>query len=73
MDATYIQGIIPAMITPMTEDEALDEKGFQKLVDGLILAGVHGIFTVGTAGEFWALSVEEKRRIYQWTAAVLTF
>ena len=25
MDATYIQGIIPAMITPMTEDEALDE------------------------------------------------
>jgi 4-hydroxy-tetrahydrodipicolinate synthase len=67
MDATDIQGIIPAMITPMTEDEALDEKGFQKLVDGLILAGVHGIFTVGTAGEFWALNVEEKRKIYQWT------
>lgn len=68
MDATYIQGIIPAMITPMTSDEMLDEKGFQKMVDGLIHAGVHGIFTVGTAGEFWALSVEEKKLIYRWTA-----
>jgi 4-hydroxy-tetrahydrodipicolinate synthase len=55
------------MITPMTEDEEPDEKGFQVIIDGLITAGVHGIFTVGTAGEFWALSMEEKKRIYQWT------
>ena len=68
MDATFIRGIIPAMITPMTEDEELDEKGFQKIIDGLIAAGVHGIFTVGTAGEFWALTMEEKKRIYQWSA-----
>ena len=68
MDVAFIQGIIPAMITPMTEDEELDEKGFQKIIDGLIAAGVHGIFTVGTAGEFWALTMEEKKRIYQWSA-----
>ena len=68
MDASFIRGIIPAMITPMTEDEALDEKGFQTIIDGLIDAGVHGIFTVGTAGEFWALSIEEKKKIYQWTS-----
>ncbi|MBM3279334.1 MAG: dihydrodipicolinate synthase family protein [Candidatus Handelsmanbacteria bacterium] len=35
----------------------------------LIEAGVDGIFTVGTAGEFWALSIEEKKRIYQGTVA----
>jgi 4-hydroxy-tetrahydrodipicolinate synthase len=67
MEATFIRGIIPAMITPMTEDEELDEAGFRTLVDGLIAAGVHGIFSVGTAGEFWALTIEEKRRIYGWT------
>lgn len=67
MDTTFIRGIIPAMITPMTEDEELDEKGFQRIIDGLIDAGVHGIFTVGTAGEFWALTVEEKKRVYEWT------
>ena len=67
MDTTFIRGIIPAMITPMTADEEPDEKGFQRIIDGLIDAGVHGIFTVGTAGEFWALTVEEKKRVYEWT------
>ncbi|MBW1961270.1 MAG: 4-hydroxy-tetrahydrodipicolinate synthase [Deltaproteobacteria bacterium] len=69
MEAQFVRGIIPAIITPMTEDEELDERGFQKLVDALIEAGVHGIFSVGTAGEFWALSVEEKKRVYHWTVA----
>ena len=67
MDTTFIRGIIPAMITPMTADEEPDEKGFQRNIDGLIETGVNGIFTVGTAGEFWALTVEEKKRIYEWT------
>ena len=67
MDTTFIRGIIPAMITPMTADEEPDEKGFQRIIDGLIDAGVHGIFTVGTAGEFWALTVEEKKRVYRWS------
>ncbi len=65
----FICGIIPAVITPMTEDEELDEKGMEVLIAHLIAAGVDGIFTVGTAGEFWALSIEEKQRIYECTVA----
>ena len=65
----FIRGIIPAVITPMTEDEELDEKGLEKLLDHLIGAGVHGVFTVGTAGEFWALTVEEKKRVFECTVA----
>lgn len=65
----FICGIIPAVITPMTEDEELDEKGMERLIAHLIEAGVDGIFTVGTAGEFWALSAEEKQRIYQCTVS----
>lgn len=63
----FVCGIIPAVITPMTEDEELDEKGLEKLLNHLIAAGVDGVFTVGTAGEFWALSAEEKKRVYEWT------
>ena len=67
MDTAFVRGVIPAMITPMTEDEELDEAGLKRLVDCLIDQGVHGIFTVGTAGESWALTAEEKRRVYGWT------
>jgi len=65
----FISGIIPAAVTPMTEDEELDERGLEKLLDHLIAAGVDGVFTVGTAGEFWALTVEEKKRVFEWTVA----
>ena len=67
MVAEFIRGIIPAMITPMTADEELDEQGMARLVDCLIERGVHGVFALGTAGEFWALTPEEKRRVYEWT------
>jgi 4-hydroxy-tetrahydrodipicolinate synthase len=65
----FIKGIIPAVVTPMTEDQELDERGLEVLLDHLIRAGVDGVFTVGTAGEFWALGFEEKRRVFEWTVA----
>jgi len=67
MKTDFIRGIIPALITPMTPTEELDEAGLRRLVDALIGRGVDGIFTLGTAGEFWALSLEEKKQVYAWT------
>ena len=58
-----LKGIIPALITPMTEDESVDEGGLRTLVDRLVDAGVHGLFVLGTNGEFISLSEEEKLRI----------
>ena len=63
----FICGVVPALVTPMTEDEQLDEKGLENLLNYVIGAGVDGVFTVGTAGEFWALTVEEKKRVFEWT------
>jgi 4-hydroxy-tetrahydrodipicolinate synthase len=57
------KGIIPALITPMTAAEAVDEDGLRTLVGRLIEAGVHALFVLGTNGEFIALSEEEKLRI----------
>lgn len=67
MDSTFVSGLIPALVTPMTCNEALDEAGLERLLDYVIDAGAHGVFTGGTAGEPWALSVEEKTRLYEWT------
>lgn len=57
------KGIVPALITPMTHDEEVDEAGLRVLVDRLIDAGVHGLFVLGTNGEFISLSEKEKLRI----------
>ena len=57
------KGIVPALITPMTADENVDEEGLRALVERLIESGVHGLFVLGTNGEFIALSEAEKLRI----------
>ena len=54
------QGIIPAMVTPMTADEKINEQELRSQVNRMIGAGVHGLFCLGTNGEFYALSLEEK-------------
>ena len=58
-------GIIPAMVTPLDENEALNESALRRLVSHLIEGGVHGLFTIGSQGEFWAFDPEEKRRILE--------
>lgn len=57
------RGIIPAVITPLTAEEKFNEKGMRKLINHLIDGGVHGLFVVGTTGEFYGLTPEEKREI----------
>ncbi len=61
------RGIIPAMITPLNDDETVNEKALRKLVNFLIDGGSHALFPVGTTGEFYGLSFEEKRRIVEVT------
>jgi len=41
-------GIIPPMITPLTEDDRLDHGGLENLIEHLIGGGVHGLFILGT-------------------------
>lgn len=60
-------GIIPAVITPITPEGKFNEKAMRKLLNYLIDGGVHGLFVVGTTGEFYGLSPEEKREIFQVT------
>jgi len=58
-----IEGIIPAVVTPFDENENVDEAGFRRIINYLIESGVHGLFPVGSQGEFFSLTNEEKRRL----------
>lgn len=59
------QGIIPAVVTPFAADQSINEESLRALINRLIHAGVHGLFVLGTNGEFFALSECEKARVVQ--------
>ncbi|WP_123043196.1 4-hydroxy-tetrahydrodipicolinate synthase [Cohnella candidum] len=56
-------GIIPAMVTPFNEREELNEPALRAMTRRLVAAGVHGLFCLGTNGEFFNLTFDEKVRI----------
>jgi 4-hydroxy-tetrahydrodipicolinate synthase len=58
-------GIIPALVTPLTRDDEINESALRKLTDYVIDGGVHGVFATGSQGEFWAFSAEEKLRTWE--------
>lgn len=61
------KGIIPAMVTPLKPDGSVNEKGLRQFVDYLVQGGSHGLFVVGTTGEFYGLSAAEKKALFEIT------
>lgn len=58
-----IHGIIVPILTPMHDDESVNEEELRRQIDRLIDAGVHGIFPFGTNGEGYILSDREKEQV----------
>jgi len=59
------KGIVPAMVTPITSDGKINVEALRKLTRYLIEGGVHGLFPVGSQGEFYALTFEEKKKVIE--------
>jgi 4-hydroxy-tetrahydrodipicolinate synthase len=59
------KGIIPAMVTPITSEGKINVGALRRLTNYLIDGGVHGLFPVGSQGEFYALTFEEKKRVIE--------
>jgi 4-hydroxy-tetrahydrodipicolinate synthase len=51
-----LSGIIPPLITPLLGRDSLDREGLERLIEHLIVGGVHGVFALGTTGEGPSLS-----------------
>ncbi|MGM0924164.1 MAG: 4-hydroxy-tetrahydrodipicolinate synthase [Bacillota bacterium] len=58
-----LKGIYPAMLTPLTNNQNVNEDVLRQLTNHLIQSRVHGIFALGTNGEFHLFNTEEKVRI----------
>jgi 4-hydroxy-tetrahydrodipicolinate synthase len=59
------RGIIPAMVTPFDSQGNINESAIRKLANYLIEGGVHGLFPIGSQGEFYAMEREEKKRVLE--------
>ena len=66
------RGIIPPMITPLLPDFSLDEKSLPLVIEHMISGGVHGIFILGTTGEFASLSYAVKENLIQKTCEIVS-
>ena len=55
-------GVVPPIITPINQNEKVDEAGFRRLLSHCIATGIHGIFVAGTNGETMALTQAERDR-----------
>ncbi len=61
--ALQLRGIVPPVVTPLTADHELDLPALRAHIDFMLSKGVHGIFVLGTTGEFYALDEREKQTI----------
>jgi 4-hydroxy-tetrahydrodipicolinate synthase len=58
-----LKGIIAALVTPLKESEELDLDALERIVERVVVGGVHGILVLGSQGEFYALSAREQHEV----------
>ena len=63
MKKVEIKGIIPPIVTPMNEDESVNEKELRNQVNRQIKGGIHGLFPFGTNGVGYILNEKEKEEV----------
>jgi len=56
-------GIIPPVLTPFTTDGAIDERGYDAVIDWLCKRPIGGLFVMGGLGEWRYMSWTERERI----------
>ncbi len=61
------KGIIPPLVTPLTDEETLDISGLERLINHVIQGGVHGIFILGTTGESTSLPYKLRHELIKHT------
>lgn len=60
-----LKGIVPPLITPLKDIDALDVEGLEKLVEHILSGGVSGLFVLGTTGEFSSLSYRLRNELVE--------
>lgn len=58
-----LKGILPALVTPFDKSGAVDHAMLASIVEHQLKAGVSGFVPLGSTGEYYALTNEERRQV----------
>src|SRR5882762_425393 len=58
-----LRGVLPALVTPLHRDGAVDEPAIQRLVEHVLAGGVHGLLALGSTGEVASLDEAARRQV----------
>lgn len=62
MNTEFIKGVVVPILTPIDENELIDERKMREQVDYVIDGGVLGILAFGSNGEFYVIEEDEMER-----------
>jgi dihydrodipicolinate synthase/N-acetylneuraminate lyase len=62
-----LTGIVPPLITPLRDRDALDEPGLERLIEHILGGRVSGLFILGTTGEGPSLGYRLRRELVERT------
>ena len=66
-----LRGIIPPLVTPLLDNNTIDFDGLERLIEHILSGGVHGVFILGTTGEFASLSHQLRRDLIERTCQLV--
>ena len=64
-----LSGVIPPLLTPLTDEGELDETSLRSLIDFQLSAEVSGVFVLGSSGEAIYLTLPCTRNETEFSAA----
>lgn len=68
---TDLKGIFPALLTPFDDNNKINEKALEKLIEMNIAKGVSGFYVGGSTAEVFLLTDDERRSLYRLTADIV--
>lgn len=58
-------GSIAVIVTPFTKDGDINEAGYREVIDFVISCGCHGVISTGSTGEFFLMSGDERKQVFE--------
>lgn len=64
---TIYSGVWPALVTPSSQDQSINQSSLRALIDYLIGKGVHGFYVGGTTGEGVFMALADRKELVEVT------
>lgn len=55
------------VVTPMKEDGSIDIPSLKRMLEFVVAGGAHGVLVLGSTGEFFSLTADERRQVVEAT------